>query len=65
MELVWSNPSPNRTVDGPTVWEVFRKNGTSRVIPAYEIQPMADRKSDHGVKEVLHDLQTLFSPFCF
>jgi len=65
MELVWSNPSPNRTVDRPTVWEVFRRNGTSRVIPACEIQAMADRKPDHGVKAVFHDLQTLFSPFCF
>jgi hypothetical protein len=66
MELVWNNPSPNRTVYRPSVWEVIRRNGTSRVIPAHEIQAIADRKLDHRAKEVFNDLQTLFSLYsCF
>jgi hypothetical protein len=66
MELIWNNPSPNQTVYRPAVWEVIRRNGTSRVIPAHEIQAIAERKRNHGVKEVSSDLQTLFSPYvCF
>jgi hypothetical protein len=66
VELVWNNPSPNRTVYRSPVWEVIRTNGTRRVIPAHEIQAMADSKPDYGVKEVSSDLQTLSSPyFCF
>jgi hypothetical protein len=66
MKIVWNNPSPNRTVDRPLVWEVFRRNGTSRSIPAHEIRPIASHKLDHGVKEDFNDLQILFSSgFCF
>ena len=66
MELVWNNRSPNRTVYRPAVWEVIRRNGTSRVIPVHEIQSIADRKLDHGVKEVFNDSQALLAPyFCF
>ena len=66
MKIVWSNPSPNRTVDRPLVWEVSRRNGTSWSIPAHEIQPIAGHKPDHGAKEDFDDLRTLFSSgFCF
>ena len=65
MKIVWNNPSPNRTFDRPLVWEVSRRNGTSRSIPAHEIQPTAGRKLKHGVKEDFNDLETLFSSgFC-
>jgi hypothetical protein len=66
MELVWNNPSPNRTVYRPPVWEVIRRNGTSKVIPTHEIQAIAVRKLNHRVKEACNDSQALFSPyFCF
>ncbi len=63
MELVWNNPSPNRTVYRPSAWEVIRKNGTRKVVRADEIQTIADQKADHGAKQVSNDLQPLFSPY--
>jgi hypothetical protein len=66
MELVWNNPSPNRTVDRPTVWEVFRRDGTSRAILAHDTRAIADRTLELRIKEEFNDLQTLFSSgFCF
>ena len=53
MKLVWNNPSPNRTVDRPTVWEVFRRDGTSRTIPAHQTRAIADRKLELGVASKL------------
>jgi hypothetical protein len=63
MELLWNNPSPNRTVYRPSVWEVLDRNGTSRVISAHEIQSIAEHKLPRAAKEAFNDLQTLF--FCF
>jgi hypothetical protein len=66
MELVWNNPSPNRTVYRPPGWEVIRRNGTRKVIPAHEIRTIAVRKLNHRVKEVCNDSQAFLSPyFCF
>lgn len=66
MELVWNNPSPNRTAHRPLVWELLRRNGTSRVISDNEVQAMADRKLVHGANEALTEVQTAFAAyFCF
>jgi hypothetical protein len=66
MKIVWNNPRPNRTLDRPLVWEVSRRNGTSRTMPAHQIQPAAGQRLDHRVKEDFDDLETLFSSgFCF
>lgn len=66
MELVWNNPSPNRTVYRPPVWEVIGRDGTSRVISDHEVQAIAARRLDHGAKDVLNELQTGFSlSYCF
>jgi len=66
MELIWSNPSPNRTVYRSPVWEVIRTNGTSRVIHVRQVRGIADLKLGHGAKEIFNDLQTSLSVyFCF
>ena len=66
MELVWNNPNPKRTIYRPPVWELIRRNGTSRLILARQIQAIANRKLDPGVKEVCNDSQTaLATYFCF
>lgn len=66
MELVWNNPSPNRTIYRAPVWEIIRRNGTGRIISAHEIQAIADRKLDYRAKEVFNDSQVSFlAYFCF
>ena len=66
MELIWNNPSPNRTADRPLEWEVISRNGTSTVIRADEIQAVRDRKVNRAVKEAVNDVQTVLSAyFCF
>jgi hypothetical protein len=66
MELVWNNRSPNRTVYRPSVWEVIGTNGTTRVISAHEIQAIAARRLDHGMKEAFNDSQAWPAPYsCF
>lgn len=57
MELLWNNRSPNHTVYRPSVWEVIGTNGTTRVISAHEIQAIAARRLDHGMKEAFNDSQ--------
>jgi hypothetical protein len=64
MELVWSNPSPSRTLYRPPRWEVIASDGTSRIISAAEIGTMAD--PNLVVKEGVNGLQTVFLlDFCF
>ena len=65
MELVWNNPNPNRTIYRPPVWELIRRNGTSRLILAHQIQAVADRTPDPGVKEVFNDSQTVLAPYFY
>ncbi len=66
MKLVWNNRRPNRTVYRPSVWEVIGTNGTTRVISAHEIQAIAARRLDHGVKDGFNDSQALTAPYvCF
>jgi hypothetical protein len=66
MELVWDNPSPNRTLDRPAIWEVVARDGTTSVISVDEIQAFADRKTSHGVNEIVSGLESLASLyFCF
>lgn len=65
MELVWNNPSPNRTVYRPAVWEVIHKDGSSRVIPVDEIQAITCRKLEHGVKDAGAVVATGLGIFCF
>ena len=66
MELVWNNSHPNRTIYRPGAWELVHGNRTSRIIPAEEIQAIADRKLDHRVKEGFNNSQSLLVPYiCF
>ena len=66
MELAWNNPSPNRTVNRPSAWQVIRRDGTSRVIATHEMQATAGHNLEHGVKEVFNDFQIWVSPhLCF
>jgi len=64
MELVWNNPSPNRTAYRPPVWEVIGRNGVARVISDGEIQAIAERKLIHSAKDVLNQLQAWVLCFC-
>ena len=57
MELVWNNPSPNRTAYRPPVWEVIGRNGVTRLISEDELQAIAERKLIHKAKDVLNELQ--------
>jgi len=66
MELVWNNPSPNRTVYRPPVWEVINRDGTRRVISGHEVQAIVKSKVDHGAKDVLNQLKARVPFFnCF
>lgn len=66
MELVRNNSNPNRTIYRPPLWEVIRRNRTTRIIPAHEIQAIADRKLDHRVKEGFNNSQSVLVPYiCF
>jgi hypothetical protein len=65
MELVWNNPSPNRKVYRPSVWEVMHKEGSSRVIPVHEIQAITSRILERGVKEADAVVATSLVFLCF
>jgi hypothetical protein len=66
MELVWNNSHPNRTIYRPGAWELVHGNRTSRIIPAEEIQAIADRKLNQGANKVFNNSQTLLLPYiCF
>ena len=64
MELVWNNPSPNRTVYRPPVWEVIHRDGSSRAILAHEIQAINCHKLEDGMKEAVAVVATGLV-FCF
>ena len=64
MELVWDNPNPNRTVERPSVWEVVRRNGSSKIVSVGEIQRISARKL--AARDALRELQTPLAVFlCF
>jgi len=66
MELVWNNPSPDRTVDRPAAWEVIGRDGTKRVFSTDEVQAIADRKIAHRANDATHGMESLVSLyFCF
>lgn len=66
MELVWYNPSPHRTMNRPSTWELIGRDGTIREISAHQIPAMAERKRDHQEKQQFDDLQIVLPAFfCF